>query len=121
MRGRARRGRFTLDGAPGGLFPKAPDFWERAHAALAERLLAPDRPGAELYDFVHGEDAELIAAYDRTARTASVRTRLRTQPAYAADCFTGCSRRRRIRHPASAGNASITPGRPGSPPRSERY
>ncbi|MFH9197995.1 hypothetical protein ACH4KT_11180 [Streptomyces anulatus] len=60
MRGRARRGRFTLDGAPGGLFPKAPDFWDRAHAALAERLLAPPRPpGAELYDFVHGEDAEL--------------------------------------------------------------
>ncbi|WP_406142867.1 GTPase-associated protein 1-related protein [Streptomyces anulatus] len=68
--------------------PVEPALRERAHAALVERLLAPDRPGAELYDFVHGADAELIAAYDRTARTASVRSRLRTQPAYAADCFT---------------------------------
>ncbi|MFE7137935.1 GTPase-associated protein 1-related protein [Streptomyces sp. NPDC057644] len=68
--------------------PVEPALRERAHAALVERLLAPDRPGAELYAFVHGEDAELIAAYDRTARTETVRTRLRTQPAYAADCFT---------------------------------
>ncbi|OKJ53087.1 GTPase-associated protein 1-related protein [Streptomyces sp. CB02115] len=68
--------------------PVEPALRERAHAALVERLLAPDRPGAELYDFVHGADAELIAAYDRTARTASVRSRLRAQPAYAADCFT---------------------------------
>ncbi|MGW6462368.1 GTPase-associated protein 1-related protein [Streptomyces rubiginosohelvolus] len=68
--------------------PVEPALRERAHAALVERLLAPDRPGAELYDFVHGDDTELIAAYDRTARTETVRTRLRTQPAYAADCFT---------------------------------
>ncbi|MFI1933388.1 GTPase-associated protein 1-related protein [Streptomyces sp. NPDC020330] len=68
--------------------PVEPALRERAYAALVERLLAPDRPGAELYDFVHGEDAELIAAYDRAARTEAVRTRLRTQPAYAADCFT---------------------------------
>ncbi|MBT2901551.1 GTPase-associated protein 1-related protein, partial [Streptomyces sp. McG3] len=68
--------------------PVEPELRERAYAALVERLLAPDRPGAELYDFVHGEDAELIAAYDRVARTEAVRTRLRTQPAYAADCFT---------------------------------
>ncbi|MFJ6442452.1 GTPase-associated protein 1-related protein [Streptomyces sp. NPDC091649] len=68
--------------------PVEPALRERAYAALVERLLAPDRPGAELYDFVHGADAELIAAYDRTARAEAVRTRLRTQPAYAADCFT---------------------------------
>ncbi|MFI7287694.1 GTPase-associated protein 1-related protein [Streptomyces anulatus] len=68
--------------------PVEPALRERAYAALVERLLAPDRPGAELYDFVHGEDAELITAYDRAARTETVRTRLRTQPAYAADCFT---------------------------------
>ncbi|MFG3404937.1 GTPase-associated protein 1-related protein [Streptomyces sp. NPDC048142] len=68
--------------------PVEPALREQAYAALVERLLAPDRPGAELYDFVHGEDAGLIAAYDRTARTETVRTRLRTQPAYAADCFT---------------------------------
>ncbi|MFJ9110047.1 GTPase-associated protein 1-related protein [Streptomyces sp. NPDC102283] len=68
--------------------PVEPALRERAYAALVERLLAPDRPGAELYGFVHGEDAELIAAYDRAARTETVRARLRTQPAYAADCFT---------------------------------
>ncbi|OWA25501.1 GTPase-associated protein 1-related protein [Streptomyces sp. CS057] len=68
--------------------PVEPALRERAHAALVERLLAPDRPGAELYDFVHGADAELIAAYDRAARTETVRARLRTRPAYAADCFT---------------------------------
>lgn len=67
--------------------PVEPALRERAHAALVDRLLAPDRPGAELYDFVHGADAELIAAYDRAARTETVRTRLRTRPAYAADCF----------------------------------
>lgn len=68
--------------------PVEPALRERAHTALVERLLAPDRPGAELYDFVHGADAELIAAYERAARTETVRARLRTQPAYAADCFT---------------------------------
>ncbi|MFE9456636.1 GTPase-associated protein 1-related protein [Streptomyces californicus] len=68
--------------------PVGPALRERAHTALVERLLAPDRPGAELYAFVHGDDAELITAYDRAARTETVRTRLRTQPAYAADCFT---------------------------------
>ncbi|WP_128818908.1 GTPase-associated protein 1-related protein [Streptomyces sp. S063] len=68
--------------------PVEPALRERAYTALVERLLAPDRPGAELYDFVHGDDPDLIAAYDRTARTEAVRTRLRTQPAYAADCFS---------------------------------
>ncbi|MFD4016650.1 GTPase-associated protein 1-related protein [Streptomyces sindenensis] len=68
--------------------PVEPALRERAYAALVERLLAPDRPGAELYDFVHGDDPDLIAAYDRTARTEAVRTRLRAQPAYAADCFS---------------------------------
>lgn len=68
--------------------PVEPTLREQAFAALAERLLAPDRPGAELYDFVHCDDAALIAAYDRAARTDLVGSRLRTQPAYAADCFT---------------------------------
>ncbi|MFD7745177.1 GTPase-associated protein 1-related protein [Streptomyces sp. NPDC059698] len=68
--------------------PVEPALRERAHAALVERLLAPDRPGAELYAFVHGDDAELVAAYDRAARSEAVRSRLRAQPAYAADCFT---------------------------------
>ncbi|WP_326702918.1 GTPase-associated protein 1-related protein [Streptomyces cyaneofuscatus] len=68
--------------------PLEPAVQERAFTALVERLLAPDRPGAELYAFVRSDDADLIAAYDRAARTEPTRTRLRTHPAYAADCFT---------------------------------
>ncbi|MFI1224512.1 MULTISPECIES: GTPase-associated protein 1-related protein [unclassified Streptomyces] len=68
--------------------PVEPAVRDRAFASLVERLLAPDRPGAELYDFVQGDDAELIAAYDRAARSEPTRARLRTQPAYTADCFT---------------------------------
>ncbi|MFJ7187905.1 GTPase-associated protein 1-related protein [Streptomyces bacillaris] len=68
--------------------PLEPPVQERAFSVLAERLLAPDRPGAELYAFVRSDDTDLIAAYDRAARTEPTRTRLRTQPAYAADCFT---------------------------------
>ncbi|MFI7235827.1 GTPase-associated protein 1-related protein [Streptomyces cyaneofuscatus] len=68
--------------------PLEPAVQERAFTALVERLLAPDRPGAELYAFVRSDDADLIAAYDRAARAEPTRARLRTQPAYAADCFT---------------------------------
>ncbi|MEW1613453.1 MULTISPECIES: GTPase-associated protein 1-related protein [unclassified Streptomyces] len=68
--------------------PLEPAVQERAFTALVERLLAPDRPGAELYAFVRSDDAELIAAYDRAARSEPTRARLRTHPAYAADCFT---------------------------------
>ncbi|WP_240799981.1 GTPase-associated protein 1-related protein [Streptomyces rhizosphaericola] len=68
--------------------PLEPPVQERASISLAERLLAPDRPGAELYAFVRSDDTDLIAAYDRAARTEPTRTRLRTRPAYAADCFT---------------------------------
>lgn len=68
--------------------PLEPPVQERAFTTLAERLLAPDRPGAELYAFVRSGDSDLIAAYDRAARTEPTLTRIRTQPAYAADCFT---------------------------------
>ncbi|MFF7017800.1 MULTISPECIES: GTPase-associated protein 1-related protein [Streptomyces] len=68
--------------------PLEPAVQERAFTSLVERLLAPDRPGAELYDFVRSDDAALIAAYDRAARAEPTRARLRTHPAYAADCFT---------------------------------
>ncbi|MFD3789935.1 GTPase-associated protein 1-related protein [Streptomyces cyaneofuscatus] len=68
--------------------PLEPAVQERAFTALVERLLAPDRPGAELYAFVRSDDADLIAAYDRAARAEPTRARLRTHPAYAADCFT---------------------------------
>ncbi|WP_251073910.1 GTPase-associated protein 1-related protein [Streptomyces sp. ISL-111] len=68
--------------------PLEPAVQERAFTALVERLLAPDRPGAELYAFVRSDDVDLIAAYDRAARAEPTRARLRTHPAYAADCFT---------------------------------
>lgn len=68
--------------------PLEPAVQERAFTALVERLLAPDRPGAELYAFVRSDDADLIAAYDHAARAEPTRARLRTHPAYAADCFT---------------------------------
>ncbi|MEW2069258.1 GTPase-associated protein 1-related protein [Streptomyces sp. NPDC007346] len=68
--------------------PLEPAVRERAFTALVERLLAPDRPGAELYAFVQSDDTELIAAYDHAARSEPTRARLSTQPAYAADCFT---------------------------------
>ncbi|THA79020.1 hypothetical protein E6R60_00325 [Streptomyces sp. A0642] len=58
-----------------------------AFGALATRLLAPDRPEAELYALVHSGDPDLVAAYDRAARGADVRSRLGSEPAYAADCF----------------------------------
>ncbi|MFC9242751.1 GTPase-associated protein 1-related protein [Streptomyces sp. NPDC057136] len=67
--------------------PVEPAVRERAFGALAVRLLAHDRPEAELYAFVHSEDADLVAAYDRAARTDGVAQRLRADAAYAADCF----------------------------------
>ncbi|MEU8674698.1 GTPase-associated protein 1-related protein [Streptomyces sp. NPDC048560] len=67
--------------------PVEPAVRERAFGALAVRLLAHDRPEAELYAFVHSEDTDLVAAYDRAARTEGVAQRLRTDPVYTADCF----------------------------------
>ncbi|WP_285566301.1 GTPase-associated protein 1-related protein [Streptomyces sp. RTGN2] len=67
--------------------PVEPDVLGHAFGALAERLLAPDRPEAELYALVHSGDPDLVAAYDRAARGPGVRSRLAAEPAYAADCF----------------------------------
>ncbi|MFF3780996.1 GTPase-associated protein 1-related protein [Streptomyces sp. NPDC001933] len=61
---------------------------EQAFGALAGRLLDPDRPEAELYAFVHSDDPDLIAAYGTAARQDVVLARLRSDPAYVADCFT---------------------------------
>ncbi|MFE7264214.1 GTPase-associated protein 1-related protein [Streptomyces sp. NPDC057592] len=61
---------------------------EQVFGALAGRLLAPDRPEAELYAFVHSDDPDLIAAYGTAARQEAVLARLRSDPAYVADCFT---------------------------------
>ncbi|OKJ37374.1 GTPase-associated protein 1-related protein [Streptomyces sp. CB01580] len=71
-----------------GAEPVEPGVLDKALNALAERLLAPDRPETELYAFVHSGDADLITAYGRAARGTPVLTRLCTDPAYVADCFT---------------------------------
>ncbi|MFF2330907.1 MULTISPECIES: GTPase-associated protein 1-related protein [unclassified Streptomyces] len=82
--GWAERARTLCAGAR----PVEPGVRDQAFGALAERLLAPDRPEAELYAFVHSDDADLIAAYGRAARRDTVLARLRSEPAYVADCFT---------------------------------
>ncbi|MER5362803.1 GTPase-associated protein 1-related protein [Streptomyces sp. NPDC002785] len=71
-----------------GAEPVEPGVRDHAFGALARQLLAPDRPEAELYAFVHSDDADLIAAYGKAARHDTVLARLRAEPAYAADCFT---------------------------------
>ncbi|MGW3087143.1 GTPase-associated protein 1-related protein [Streptomyces sp. NPDC001108] len=68
--------------------PVEPGVREQAYGALAERLLAPDRPEAELYAFVHTATPDLVAAYGRAARRPTISARLRSEPAYTADCFT---------------------------------
>ncbi|MFB7548360.1 GTPase-associated protein 1-related protein [Streptomyces sp. NPDC056154] len=82
--GWAERARKLCTGAE----PVEPGVRDQAFGALAGRLLAPDRPEAELYAFVHSDDAELIAAYGTAARHDTVLARLRSEPAYVADCFT---------------------------------
>ncbi|MFJ2648311.1 GTPase-associated protein 1-related protein [Streptomyces sp. NPDC087420] len=64
---------------------------EQALGALARQLLSEERPNGELYDLIHGGDADLLAAYDRAAREDGTRERLRTVPAYTADCFIAWS------------------------------
>ncbi|MFE0119547.1 GTPase-associated protein 1-related protein [[Kitasatospora] papulosa] len=68
--------------------PAGPLPLEHAFGALAERLLAPGRPGEELYAFVHSGDEDLIAAYGTAARREAVLSLLGADPAYVADCFT---------------------------------
>ncbi|MEU9317745.1 GTPase-associated protein 1-related protein [Streptomyces sp. NPDC048295] len=82
--GWAERARELCAGAE----PVEPGVREQAFGALAGRLLDPDRPEAELYAFVHSDDPGLIAAYGGAARQDAVLTRLRSDPAYVADCFT---------------------------------
>ncbi|MFE9860303.1 GTPase-associated protein 1-related protein [Streptomyces sp. NPDC005780] len=79
----AERARALRKGAE----PVEPEVLDHAYGALATRLLAPDRPEAELYALVHSGDPDLVAAYDRAARETGVLSRLKEEPAYAADCF----------------------------------
>ncbi|MGW2839246.1 GTPase-associated protein 1-related protein [Streptomyces sp. NPDC001493] len=67
--------------------PVEPGVLEHASGALARRLLAPERPEEELYAFVHTDDPDLLAAYGRAAREEPVLARLRSDPAFAADCY----------------------------------
>ncbi|WP_405900508.1 GTPase-associated protein 1-related protein [Streptomyces sp. NBC_00727] len=68
--------------------PVEPGVLGQACDAVAGRLLAPERPDAELYAVVHSGDTDLVAAYERAARGDVVRARLAADPGYAADCFT---------------------------------
>ncbi|QIQ02044.1 GTPase-associated protein 1-related protein [Streptomyces liangshanensis] len=71
--------------------PVEPGVLDQALGALARQLLSEDRPNGELYDLIHADDADLLAAYDRAARADATRERLRTVPAYTADCFIAWS------------------------------
>ncbi|MFD5029919.1 GTPase-associated protein 1-related protein [Streptomyces sp. NPDC058405] len=68
--------------------PVEPGVLEQVFGALSRELLSEQRPEGELYALVHCGDPDLTAAYGRAAREDRVRDRLRTVPAYAADCFT---------------------------------
>ncbi|MEW2548414.1 GTPase-associated protein 1-related protein [Streptomyces sp. NPDC047002] len=67
--------------------PVPPAVLDRLASALAYGLLSEDRPDGELYALVHGGDPGLLAAYAAAARGERVGERLRSVPAYAADCF----------------------------------
>ncbi|MEU2790846.1 GTPase-associated protein 1-related protein [Streptomyces sp. NPDC007100] len=68
--------------------PLEPTVLTRAYDAVARRLLDAERPDGELSALAACRDGDLLAAYGREAGTDRVRDRLRTDPAYAADCFT---------------------------------
>ncbi|WP_032917154.1 GTPase-associated protein 1-related protein [Streptomyces rimosus] len=68
--------------------PVEPAVLTRAFDAVARRLLDTERPDGELSALAACRDEELLAAYGREARTDRVRDLLRTDPMYAADCFT---------------------------------
>jgi GTPase-associated protein 1, C-terminal domain len=68
--------------------PLEPTVREHVFGALAYQLLSEDCPDAELQAMIRSGDPDLLAAYGRAARSERVRNRLRTVPAYAADCFT---------------------------------
>ncbi|KWT60927.1 hypothetical protein ADL21_16520 [Streptomyces albus subsp. albus] len=68
--------------------PVEPTVLSRAFDAVARRLLDTERPDGELSALAACRDEDLLAAYGREARTDRVRGLLRSDPAYAADCFT---------------------------------
>ncbi|MDX3233072.1 GTPase-associated protein 1-related protein [Streptomyces sp. ME19-01-6] len=78
--------------------PVEPTVLEHAFGALADRVLSEDAPDGELYALIHSGDPGLLAAYGQAARSERVRDRLRTDPAYVAECFTAWSS-----HPQAGG------------------
>ncbi|MEU5219925.1 GTPase-associated protein 1-related protein [Streptomyces sp. NPDC020807] len=60
---------------------------DRAAAALAQRLLGPDRPSGQLGELARSDDGELMEAYANAARTPVMRDVLRRVPARTADCY----------------------------------
>ncbi|MEU7136550.1 GTPase-associated protein 1-related protein [Streptomyces sp. NPDC046261] len=78
--------------------PVEPTVLGHAFGTLVHRLLAEDRPDGELDALILGGDPDLLATYDRVARSEAVRDRLRTTPSYAADCFVAWSS-----HPQAGG------------------
>ncbi|MFJ4918573.1 GTPase-associated protein 1-related protein [Streptomyces sp. NPDC088725] len=71
--------------------PVEPALLVQVFTTLAHRLLSEDRPDGELYALIHSGDPDLLAAYTGAAQEDRVRDRLRTSPAYAADCFIAWS------------------------------
>ncbi|WP_338492674.1 GTPase-associated protein 1-related protein [Streptomyces sp. SJL17-4] len=64
-----------------------PNVRNRATAALARRLMGPDRPEGELGELARSDDGDLIDAYASAARTPVFRNVLRATPGRVADCF----------------------------------
>ncbi|MFE4536877.1 GTPase-associated protein 1-related protein [Streptomyces scopuliridis] len=71
--------------------PVEPAVLDRVFGTLTRRLLSEERPEGELYALIHCGEPELLTAYATAAQEERVRDRLRTAPAYAADCFIAWS------------------------------
>ncbi|MFJ9032477.1 GTPase-associated protein 1-related protein [Streptomyces sp. NPDC102274] len=71
--------------------PLEPAVLARVFGTLTRRLLSEERPEGELYALIHCGEPELLTAYATAAQEGRVRDRLRTAPAYAADCFVAWS------------------------------
>ncbi|MFE2494324.1 GTPase-associated protein 1-related protein [Streptomyces scopuliridis] len=71
--------------------PVEPALLARVFGTLTRRLLSEERPEGELYALIHCGEPELLSTYATAAKGERVRDRLRTSPAYAADCFIAWS------------------------------
>ncbi|MFJ9209466.1 GTPase-associated protein 1-related protein [Streptomyces sp. NPDC102264] len=71
--------------------PVEPAVLARVFGTLTRRLLSEERPEGELYALIHCGEPQLLTAYTTAAQEERVRDRLRTAPAYAADCFIAWS------------------------------